>query len=234
MASAGREQAFALGLNAATALGSPLLMEGLGHAYYKRAEKETGLLLDPENQSRAAAKRKAILFAHSKDVGKAAPKPVMNPGMGRGGSYQFDQENGIDSLQYGPQASQFILAHELGHRSIEAKPGFMQQVQRQTYGGALHPLIQTATQIAAGAFAPSTRRALALGVGSGYLNQLGTIASEVEATRRGAGYLKEAGIPISPAMQVAQLASYGVGTALEGARNVAIGRGLRAMVGQLK
>lgn len=234
MASAGREQAIALGLNAATALGSPLLLEGLSHAYYKRAEKETGLVVDPENQRRAEAKKKALLFAHSKDVGKAAPRPILNPGMGRGGSYQFDQEGEVDTLQHGPQASQFVLAHELGHRSIETKPGFMQQVQRQTYGGALHPLIQTATQIAAGAFAPSTRRAVALGVGSGYLNQLGTIATEVEATRRGAGYLKEAGIPISPAMRMAQLASYGVGTALEGARNVAIGRGLRALVGQLK
>lgn len=234
MASAGREQAFALGLNAATALGSPLLLEGLSHAYYKRAEKETGLLIDPEDQRRAAAKKKALLFAHSKETGKAAPKPVMNPGMRRGGSYQFDSEGGVDSLQYGPQASQFILAHELGHRSIDTKPGLMQQVQRRTYGGVLHPLIETATQIAAGAFAPSTRRAMALGVGSGYLNQLGTIASEVEATRRGAGYLKEAGTPISPAMRMAQLASYGVGVGLEGARNVAIGRGLRALAGQLK
>jgi hypothetical protein len=233
MASAGREQAIALGLNAATALGSPLLLEGLSHAYYKRAEKETGFVVDPENQRRAEAKKKALLFAHSKDIGKAAPRPILNPGMGRGGSYQFDQEGEVDTLQHGPQASQFVLAHELGHRSIEAKPGFMQQVQRRTYGGAVHPLIQTATQIAAGAFAPSTRRAVALGVGSGYLNQLGTIATEVEATRRGAGYLKEAGIPISPAMRMAQLASYGVGTALEGARNVAIGRGLRAIAGQL-
>lgn len=234
MASTNAELLTALGLNLATTLAAPQLMEGLSRGYYGRAQKETGLLLDPNDQRRAAAKKKALLYAHSRDVGDIGPTVRVNPDGGRGGSYEFDPEGNVDLVQYGPQASQFILAHELGHRSIGMKPGLMQQVQSRAYNGVLHPLVETAAQIAVGAFAPSTRRAVALGVSGGYLNQLGTIASEVEATRRGAGYLEEAGIPISPAMKAAQLSSYGVGTGLTGLRNVAIGRGLRAVAGQLK
>jgi len=220
----------ALGLSAATSIGAPLLESALTKGYYSRAEKETGLTLDPKN----LAKRKALLRAHSQDVGQAAPVPTLNHAMNRGGSYQFGEEGKADQLFHGPEASQFVLAHELGHRSIDLKPGLMQQVQRQTYSGVLHPLIQSGVQIAAGAFAPSTRRALAYGLSSGYLNQLGTLASEVEATKRGGQYLAQVGTPISPAMHAAQLSSYGVGIGLEAAKNVALGRGLRALAGVLK
>jgi hypothetical protein len=222
----------ALGLTAASTVGAPLLMEGLSRSYYKRAEKETGLNVSPD--PRVVAKKKALIRAHQQEVGGDKPKTLLNPGHGQGGSYHFDKEGGLDELHYGPQSSQFVLAHELGHRSINLQPGLMQQVQQRTYGGVLHPLIETGMQIAAGAFSPSTRRALALGTSMGYLNQLGTIASEVEATRRGGQYLQAAGSPISPAMHAAQLASYGVGAGLDAVRNVAIGRGLRALAGQLK
>ena len=220
----------ALGLSAATSIGAPLLESALTKGYYSRAQKETGLTLDPKN----LAKRKALLRAHSQDIGQPALTPSVNYGMGQGGSYQFGEEAKADQLFHGPEASQFVLAHELGHRSIDLKPGLMQQVQKRTYSGVLHPLIQSGVQIAAGAFAPSTRRALAYGLSSGYLNQLGTLASEVEATKRGGQYLAQVGTPISPAMHAAQLSSYGVGIGLEAAKNVALGRGLRALAGVLK
>jgi hypothetical protein len=222
----------ALGLTAASSIGAPVLMEALSQGYYRRAQKETDPVVSTD--PRVIAKKKALIRAHGKEVGGGQLKTVLNPERNKGGSYHFDDSGSVDELHYGPQASQFVLAHELGHRSINMQPGLMQQVQQKTYGGVLHPLIQTGAQIAAGAFAPSTRRALAYGAGMGYLNQLGTIASEVEATRRGAGYLEAAGTQISPAMHAAQLASYGVGTGLEAVRNVAIGRGLRALAGQLK
>lgn len=221
-----------LGLTAASTIGSPLLMEALSHGYYKRAEKETDPVVSAD--PRVIAKKKALIRAHQQEVGGNKPKMVLNPSHNQGGSYHFNLDGDVDEMHYGPESSQFVLAHELGHRSINLQPGLMQQVQQRTYGGILHPLIETGAQIAAGAFAPSTRRALAYGTGMGYLNQLGTIASEVEATRRGGQYLQVAGSPISPAMHAAQLASYGVGTGLEAVRNVAIGRGLRALAGQLK
>jgi len=222
----------ALGLSAASSVASPVLMGALSQGYYRRAEKETASVTSTD--PRVIAKKKALLRAHSSEVGGGGVKTALNPGYDRGGSYHFDADGKTDEVQYGPQASQFVLAHELGHRSINLQPGLMQQVQQKTYGGILHPLIETGAQIAAGAFAPSTRRAIAYGVGMGYLNQMGTIASEVEATRRGARYLEAAGTPISPAMKAAQLASYGVGVPMESLRNVAIGRGLRAIAGQLK
>jgi len=221
----------ALGLSAASTVGAPLLLEALSQGYYRRAEKETSPVVSPD--PKVIAKKKALLRAHSKEVGGNV-KAALNPGYNQGGSYHFDAEGKVDEVQYGPQASQFVLAHELGHRSINLQPGLMQQVQQKTYGGILHPLIQTGAEIAAGAFAPSTRRALAYGVGMGYLNQMGTIASEVEATRRGAKYLEAVGTQISPAMKAAQLASYGVGIPMKSLRNVAIGRGLRAIASQLK
>ena len=226
-----RDAISALGLGAAAALGTPLVNSVLSQGYYKRAEQETGLTLDPKN----VAKRKALLLAHAKDVGSAAPSPMVHQGMNRGGSYQFSANPGQpEQLFHGPQASQFVLAHELGHRAIDLKPGLMQQVQQRTYSGVLHPLIETGAQIAAGAFAPSTRRALAYGLSSSYLNQLGTLASEVQATREGSKYLAAAGTPISPAMHAAQLSTYGVGMGVDAIKNVAIGRGLRALAGSLK
>ena len=222
----------ALGLTAASTIGSPLLMKALSSGYYKRAEKETGRIFSPD--PRAIAKKKALIRIHQQEVGGSEPKILLKTYVNQGGAYRFDLDGDIDEVHHGLHSSQFALAHELGHRSINLQPGLMQQVQQKTYGGILHPLIETGAQIAAGAFAPSTRRALAYGAGVGYLNQLGTIASEVEATRRGGQYLQAAGSPISPAMHAAQLASYGVGTGLEAVRNVAIGRGLRALAGQLK
>jgi len=221
----------ALGLSAASTIGAPLLLGAISKGYYSRAEKETSPVVSPD--PKVIAKKKALLRAHSNEVGSTA-KASLNPSYNRGGSYHFDADGKVDEVQYGPQASQFVLAHELGHRSINLQPGLMQQVQQKTYGGILHPLVETGAQIVAGAFAPSTRRALAYGVGMGYLNQMGTIASEVEATRRGAKYLEAAGTQISPAMKAAQLASYGVGIPMESLRNVAIGRGLRAIASQLK
>ena len=221
----------ALGLSAASTVGAPLLLEALSQGYYRRAEKETSPVVSPD--PKVIAKKKALLRAHSNEVGGNV-RTALNPGYNQGGSYHFGAEGKVDEVQYGPQASQFVLAHELGHRSINLQPGLMQQVQQKTYGGILHPLIQTGAEIAAGAFAPSTRRALAYGVGMGYLNQMGTIASEVEATRRGAKYLEATGTQISPAMKAAQLASYGVGIPMESLRNVAIGRGLRTIASQLK
>lgn len=222
------DQVKALGLATAGLVGAPLISEALGRGYYKRAEEETDRIASTD--PRAIAKKKAILQAH----GREAPGSVTIQSDPRFPAKSGGFFPGKNLLIHGPEASQFVMAHELGHRAIAQQPGLMQQVQEKTYGGITHPLVQTGLQIAAGAFAPSTRRALAYGLGATYLNQLGTIASEAEATRRGGQYLEAAGSPITPAMHAAQLSSYGVMPAVEALVPIAIGRGLRSLASKLK
>ncbi len=134
----------------------------------------------------------------------------------------------LDDIAIGNKASQFILAHELGHREISKNPKdnpIKHFVQEKAYGG-ISPLIRDPALFAIGLATPSTRRALAYGMAASYLNYSPMLLSEHGANVNAQKYLQEIGQPVDKSIPRRQLGNYAINTALESA--LPLGAGIAA------
>ncbi len=138
----------------------------------------------------------------------------------------------IDEVAIGNKASQFIFAHELGHREISKNPKdnpIKHFAQEKVYGG-IHPLIKDPALFAIGLVNPSTRRALAYGMAASYLNYSPMLLSEHGANVNAQKYLQEIGQPVDKSIPRRQLANYAVNTALESAIPLGLGMAARGAI----
>ena len=134
----------------------------------------------------------------------------------------------IDEIAIGNKASQFILAHELGHREIAQNPKdnpIKHFAQEKLYEG-ISPLIRDPALFAIGLAAPTTRRALAYGMAANYLNYSPMLLSEHGANVNAQKYLQEIGQPVDKSIPRGQFGNYVVNTALESA--IPLGAGIAA------
>ena len=216
-----------------------------GHDYHnlKEAVKKTGKAKDDKET------REKILTAHQKFTPGGKPKITFGGHEGQpwpehaiqqySGSQssqklQINPATGetrsvpIDELAIGNKASQFIFAHELGHREISKNPKdnpIKHFAQEKAYGG-IHPLIKDPALFAIGLATPSTRRALAYGMAANYLNYSPMLLSEHGANVNAQKYLQEIGQPVDKSIPRGQLGNYVVNTALESA--IPLGLGIAA------
>ena len=210
-------------LQGAAAIAGGLAAKKLGYFsglnYLKTAHSETGSPFIPEESN-------PILQKHKEQVGSTPEIRVSN--RGKSGYKISDDAITLDKNT----AAQFTLAHELGHRSIEAGGGPLQWVQRHTYGG-INPNVMGLANIAIGAASPSMRRATTLALGLNYLNNSGRIVSEIEASRRGTDLLHAAGYPVSYAPALFQTTAYGIAPTATALAGVGAGRFLRSFASKL-
>lgn len=169
-----------------------------------------------------------LAAAYERETGFPVPPVYLHPGFGDRGGYVLGGPR-EDSIILGPDANDYVFAHELGHSETSRRPGLMQQVQDKTYNFGDHPLIKIGAQAAIGAFAPTNRRAIALSLGTAYLSQAGKLASEAVANRNADKYLQSAGIPQNEAMRISKLKNqfgYGAGPAITGLATMGVARTL--------
>ena len=137
-----------------------------------------------------------------------------------------------DDLAIGNKASQFIFAHELGHREISKNPKnnpIKHFAQENLYGG-VSPLIKNPALFAIGLAAPSTRRALAYGMAANYLNYSPMLLSEHGANVHAQKYLQEIGQPVDKSIPRRQLGNYVVNSALASALPLGVGMATRGVI----
>ena len=130
----------------------------------------------------------------------------------------------------GSKTTDFILAHELGHRAQDYQKfaGPSQSTSGLLSGAA--PLVATALS----AKAETNRGALAKGMLASYALNLPKIVSEINATRIGGQYLKTAGIESPVSTSLMQPLGYLLLPAAQGLMSVAQGRVIRAVKNKLK
>ena len=138
----------------------------------------------------------------------------------------------LDDVAIGNKASQFIFAHELGHREISKNPKknpIKHFAQENLYGG-ISPLIKDPALFAIGLATPSTRRALAYGMAANYLNYSPMLLSEHGANVNAQKYLQEIGQPVDKSIPRRQLGNYVVNSALESAIPLGVGIATRGFL----
>ena len=131
----------------------------------------------------------------------------------------------MDEIAIGNKASQFILAHELGHREIGQNPKknpIKHFAQEKLYGG-ISPLITNPALFAIGYASPTSRRALAYGLAASYLNHSPMLLSEHGANVNAEKYFQEIGQPVDKALPRRQLANYGINIGLQSALPIGAG-----------
>lgn len=133
-------------------------------------------------------------------------------------------------LVTGPKTTDFVLAHELGHRAQDyqklAGPS-------QLAGNIISNAAPLAT-LAVSAGAETNRGALAKGLLTSYALNLPKIASEINATRIGGQYLKTAGIESPASTSLMQPLGYLAVPAAQGLISIGQGRVVRALKNKLK
>ena len=137
-----------------------------------------------------------------------------------------------DEVAIGNKASQYMFAHELGHREIARNPKdnpIKHFAQEKLYRG-IHPLIKDPALFAIGLANPSSRRALAYGMAASYLNYSPMLLSEHGANVNAQKYLQEIGQPVDKSIPRRQLANYAVNTALESAIPLGLGMAARGAI----
>jgi hypothetical protein len=138
--------------------------------------------------------------------------------------------NNQGMLVTGPQTTDFILAHELGHRAQDyQKFAGPSQLASGVLSGAA-PYAAAALS----AKAETNRGAFAKGMLASYALHLPKIVSEINATRIGGQYLKTAGIESPASTSLMQPLSYLLAPAAQGLMSVAQGRVIRAVKNKLK
>ena len=220
-----------------------------GHDYHnlKEAVKKTGKAKDDKET------REKILTAHQKFTPGGKPKITFGgyeeqpwpehaiqqySGAQSNQKLQINPATGetrsvpIDEVAIGNKASQFIFAHELGHREISKNPKdnpIKHFAQEKAYGG-IHPLIKDPALFAIGLVNPSTRRALAYGMAANYLNYSPMLLSEHGANVNAQKYLQEIGQPVDKSIPRGQLANYAINSALESAIPLGLGIAARGAI----
>ena len=163
---------------------------------------------------------KKIVDIHKQATGTTGQRiPVFQEKGTAGGAYDYKH----DSFLLGDNTSNYVLAHELGHREMEKNPGIMQTVQKKFYQ-PISPLIRNPALAALGYFSPSARRAVAFGLAGTYLTEAGTLATEHTANKNAIKYLDQAGISVDKSVPRQQLPSYVTNIAKEALLPLAIGR----------
>ncbi len=220
-----------------------------GHDYHnlKEAVKKTGKAKDDKET------REKILTAHQKFTPGGKPKITFGgyeeqpwpehaiqqySGAQSSQKLQINPATGetrsvpIDEVAIGNKASQFIFAHELGHREISKNPKdnpIKHFAQEKVYGG-IHPLIKDPALFAIGLVNPSTRRALAYGMAANYLNYSPMLLSEHGANVNAQKYLQEIGQPVDKSIPRGQLANYAINSALDSAIPLGLGIAARGAI----
>jgi hypothetical protein len=192
-----------------------------------KAHKEATGLPDPyivseiPGSNRAGQESGAYLMRHLLKVPKLGEEI-------RAALPDIPENQGVTAV--GPNASSFVLAHELGHRAQDyhkiAGPS-------QLVSGIL-PLASGLATAAVSAKAETNRGALAKGLLTSYALNLPRIISEVTATRLGNQYLKSAGIDTNSAVSLTQPLGYLLQPAAEGLLAVSQGRAIRAVRNKLQ
>jgi hypothetical protein len=192
----------------------------------EKAVKATGRAVDPEKRT-FTEEGSSIIADHEKKIGipfKRENKLIME-----------DFHSGMsdprdDSITIGERASNFTLAHELGHRQSDHSSNPIASTTKYTYGkNPIPSLIRGPALIAAGYFAPTTRRALAYGATAQFLSHAGTLTSEHLANRNAMNLLEERGQPVDKSIPREQLTGYVKGIAADAAIPVGIGIAARSL-----
>jgi hypothetical protein len=204
----------AAGLTGAAAI-SPAILQQISKSYRKKTKQTPGIRtqnITPET-----------IQAYEQVSGLAAPQNIQyNPDTQQTGTYYPEK----DRIVLGPEATQFTLAHELGHHQIQQAGGPLNFAQKYLYhppGENLSPLVTGAI----GALVPSNRHAAALALATTYLMNAGKLASEYGATQNAIKTLEAAGVPIPSGITASQLGTYAVGPATQSLIPLAAGRILR-------
>ena len=222
-------------------MGTGLGVMGVNHVFMTHNSRLHTNINTPEG----AALRQKIVDAHKTATGLSDPffvsaKDITNlPKNLEAGAYiphlvskytATGIPNNQGMLVTGPQTTDFILAHELGHRAQDyQKFAGPSQLTSGLLSGAA-PLVTTALS----AKAETNRGALAKGMLASYALNLPKIVSEINATRIGGQYLKTAGIESPASTSLMQPLGYLLAPAAQGLMSVAQGRVIRAVKNKLK
>lgn len=203
--------------------------------------------------SEGLKQKEAIIKAHKEATGLPDPYIVSEiPGSNRagqeGGAYlmrhllkvpklgeeiraalpDIPENQGVTAV--GPNASSFVLAHELGHRAQDyhkiAGPS-------QLVSGIL-PLASGLATAAVSAKAETNKGALAKGLLTTYALNLPRIVNEITATKLGNEYLKTAGIETNQSVSLMQPLGYIAAPAASALFHVAAGRVIRGVKNKLE
>ena len=202
-----------IGLTAGYHAGN-ITQDVLNRDFYDKAQRETGIVDDPEKES--------IVTAHLATT-KGKPTIKTNAPTLESGYISKENQKDADKIQLGKDVSRFVLAHELGHREARFGKNPIERTAQNKLYQAISPLIKAPALFALGYATPSSRRALAYGLAANYLNYTPMLISENAANRHAQKYMKETGQPVDRSIPREQLRNYGMGIGVDAVGQVGAG-----------